>query len=571
MKKNVLKKFAAAALAAATVMSSMSVMAFADEAGESAETKGSVTITKYMGDAVTGYETIETNYGASHEVSGTTEKLKDVQFAYIEVGTRAQVEVTDSATNKTTTEMLYKLTDAAVTALKLTTADVTENGTNYYRMATLDTAIRGHKKEAIDLVKNASKNHAASTTNDGTVKFTDLSLEKLYLFAETDASAAKKVSDGSAVAVTKVSVPFFVSLPFTDADGNSVTDIYAYPKNSTGNVNIDKEIESVGTTTINGKQANANIGDEITYKVTYSVPVPENGLTELKIVDTMDKGLTFTNEASNITVKDDKGVDGTEKTLIYATDYEVTLDTTSNKVTIDFAKYLDSLQKNSTEEFTITYKVKLNESAVLGQTGNKNDVALVYKNYGETDSKTKTPDPGKEVKVFTYGIALTKQGEDGAKLSGVEFKLTDGTNEIKVLKSGDAYYPSKDADASSSTVKTGADGKIYIRGLKPGTYKLTETKTNAGYVLLKDPVVIVIKEDNAIGGAEATVGSKPVTMQNDQKNSGSKTAEVPLTVVNSKGFDLPATGGRGIALFTIAGIAIVAAAGSLLFMRKRSK
>ena len=47
-----------------------------------------------------------------------------------------------------------------------------------------------------------------------------------------------------------------------------------------------------------------------------------------------------------------------KKTLIYATDYEVTLDTTSNKVTIDFAKYLDSLQKNSTEEFTITYKVK---------------------------------------------------------------------------------------------------------------------------------------------------------------------------------------------------------------------
>ena len=36
MKKNVLKKFAAVALAAATVMSSMSVMAFADEAGATA-------------------------------------------------------------------------------------------------------------------------------------------------------------------------------------------------------------------------------------------------------------------------------------------------------------------------------------------------------------------------------------------------------------------------------------------------------------------------------------------------------------------------------------------------------
>lgn len=570
MKKNVLKKFAAAALAAATVMSSMSVMAFAADAGTAAST-GSVTITKYEGSSQ-GYEELETNYGAVQS-SVTGEKLNDVKFAYIEVGDREQVDVEDSTNKITTTEMLYKLTDAAVTALELTTADVTENGTNYYRMATLDTAIQKHKNAAIDLVKKTTENHANPTKDDGTVKFTDLSLEKLYLFAETDASAAKKVSDGSAVAVTKVSVPFFVSLPFTDASGKSVTDIYAYPKNSTGNVNIDKEIESVGTTTINGKQANANIGDEITYKVTYSVPVPENGLTELKIVDTMDKGLTFTNEASNITVKDDKGVDGTEKTLIYATDYEVTLDTTSNKVTIDFAKYLDSLQKNSTEEFTITYKVKLNESAVLGQTGNKNDVALVYKNYGETDSKTKTPDPGKEVKVFTYGIDLLKKGEGtNTVLKEVEFKLTDGNNEIKVKQSGNAYYPSKDADASS-TVTTDNDGKIYIRGLKPGTYKLTETKTNAGYVLLKDPVVIVITpstdaNEAAEGVVSAYVGGKKVTMNAD---NGSDTAIVPLTVVNNKGFNLPATGGRGIALFTIAGIAIVAAAGSLLFMRKRSK
>ena len=570
MKKNVLKKFAAAALAAATVMSSMSVMAFAADAGTAAST-GSVTITKYEGSSQ-GYEELETNYGAVQS-SVTGEKLNDVKFAYIEVGDREQVDVEDSTNKITTTEMLYKLTDAAVTALELTTADVTENGTNYYRMATLDTAIQKHKNAAIDLVKKTTENHAKPTKDDGTVKFTDLSLEKLYLFAETDASAAKKVSDGSAVAVTKVSVPFFVSLPFTDASGKSVTDIYAYPRNSTGNVNIDKEIESVGTTTINGKQANANIGDEITYKVTYSVPVPENGLTELKIVDTMDKGLTFTNEASNITVKDDKGVDGTEKTLIYATDYEVTLDTTSNKVTIDFAKYLDSLQKNSTEEFTITYKVKLNESAVLGQTGNKNDVALVYKNYGETDSKTKTPDPDKEVKVFTYGIDLLKKGEGtNTVLKEVEFKLTDGNNEIKVKQSGNAYYPSKDADASS-TVTTDNDGKIYIRGLKPGTYKLTETKTNAGYVLLKDPVVIVITpstdaNEAAEGVVSAYVGGKKVTMNAD---NGSDTAIVPLTVVNSKGFDLPATGGRGIALFTIAGIAIVAAAGSLLFMRKRSK
>lgn len=566
MKKNVLKKFAAAALAAATVMSSMSVMAFAADAATGTEEKGSVTITKYMGDTQ-NYETLGTHYGAE-QTSVSGEKLQNVKFAYIEVGDRVQVDVQNS--EKTTTEMLYTLSDEVVTALGLQESDkVVENNKTYYRMSTLDAAIRGHKNQAIDLVKKAIGNHEASTTNNGTVKFSDLSLEKLYLFAEIDASAAKKL-DGTAVAVTKVSVPFFVSLPFTDANGNSVTDIYAYPKNSTGNVDIDKEIDLVGTTAINGKQANANIGDEITYKVTYSVPVPENGLTELKIVDTMDKGLTFTNNASNITVKDDKvEATSTGKELAYGTEYEVSLDETNNKVTINFDKYLNSLQKNSTEEFTITYKVKLNESAVLGQAGNKNKVELKYKNYDETDSKTKTPD--KEVKIFTYGIDLTKQGEGGAKLSGVEFKLTDGNNEINVKQSGNAYYPSKDADASS-TVTTDNDGKIYIRGLKPGTYKLTETKTNNGYVLLKNPVVIVITEDsNTPGVATATVGGKAVTMNSDQNNKDSATAEVPLTVVNSKGFNLPATGGRGIALFTIAGIAIVAAAGSLLFMRKRSK
>lgn len=89
-------------------------------------------------------------------------------------------------------------------------------------------------------------------------------------------------------------------------------------------------------------------------------------------------------------------------------------------------------------------------------------------------------------------------------------------------------------------------------------------------------MIEITQNDATTGDAKAIVGEgadkkDDVTMNPDQNNTTSATAEVPLTVVNSKGFDLPATGGRGIALFTIAGIAIVAAAGSLLFMRKRSK
>lgn len=569
MKKNVLKKFAAAALAAATVMSSMSVMAFADEAETTAKT-GSVTITKCEG-TKDGYETLETNYGAVQDVSAE-EKLKDVEFAYIAVGEREQVDVTD-ADGKMTTEMLYTLSDKAVTALGLKENDkITENSKTYYRMSTLNEAIKKQKNAVITLVKGETANYTEAntkekgkgkTSGEGTIKFENLSLEKLYLFAETDASGATKV-DGTSVAVTKVSVPFFVSLPFKDKDGKSVTDIYAYPKNSTGTATIEKEIvegtdEKVSTT--------ANIGDTINYKVTYSIPVGENGLESLVVTDTMSKGLTFEDNAENIKVLNgNEEVDKKMYTVTHSTDDSTKVTTIT--ITFDSENYCKKLASNTTQNFTITYTATLNDQAVLGgKDGNTNDVFVTYKNTGDVDRVTKPKDT---TKVFTYGIDLLKKGEGGDKLVGVKFTLTDESDKaVNVDKktSNTFYTPGGD----SNEVETGADGKIYIRGLKPGTYKLTETKTNAGYVLLKDPVVIVIKDDNATGDATADVGSKPVTMQNDQKNSTSATAEVPLTVVNSKGFDLPVTGGRGIALFTIAGIAIVAAAGSLLFMRKRSK
>lgn len=563
MKKNVLKKFAAAALAAATVMSSMSVMAFADDTGSTAKT-GSVTITKYMGDTEAGDTLLPEEYTGVKPTGEGNTLLQGVEFAYVKVGERVQVDTGEGKSSQT--EIQYKVTNNEF----LTAIGITSGANENYTQSVLNNKVSdsANKTAVINFVKSNKGKNAILTDENGTASFTGLNLNALYVFAETDATKAALAGDETKkVNVTKVSVPFLVSLPFTGKDGKTVTELNVYPKNSTGNENIDKEIESVGTTSITGKQANANIGDIITYKVTYSVPVPENGLADLQIVDTMSEGLTFTSDKDNIKVVDDEyQKTTTSKVLDYGKDYDVTQK--GKEVTINFKKYLKSLEKNSTEKFTITYKVKLNDKAVLGQDGNKNSVKLQYKN----DIKDEFKDvPGNDTTVFTYGIDLLKKGKGADNvLEGVEFKLTDGKdNAVSVEKKGtNTFYT---PGGTSNEVTTATDGKIYIRGLKPGTYKLTETKTNAGYVLLKDPVVIEIKDDNATGEAEASVDSKPVTMQNDQKNKDSAKAEVPLTVVNSKGFDLPATGGRGIALFTIAGIAIVAAAGSLLFMRKRSK
>ena len=562
MKKNVLKKFAAAALAAATVMSSMSVMAFADDTGAGAEQKGSVTITKYMSNTGAGDILSPEDYTDVAPTEEGNTLLQGVQFAYVEVGTRVQVDTAGEKSSQT--EIQYNVTNENF----LTAIGIKKNANNNYTQTELNSAIRDQKNKTITFVKDnaeqANKKSTEATT--GAVKFDNLSLHKLYVFAEINATNAALANDNKQkVTVTKVSVPFLVSLPFTGKNGETVKDLKVYPKNSTGTATIEKEIvkgtdEKVSTT--------ANIGDTINYKVTYSIPVGENGLESLVVTDTMSKGLTFEDNAENIKVLNgNEEVDKTMYTVTSSKDDSTKV--TTIKITFDSENYCKKLASNTTQNFTITYTATLNDQAVLGKDGNTNDVFVTYKNTGDVDRVTKPKDT---TKVFTYGIDLLKKGE-GANtvLKGVEFTLTDNTDNTVNVKKNDSntfYTPG----GSSNTVTTDEQGKIYIRGLKPGTYKLTETKTNNGYVLLKNPVVIVITEDsNTPGVATAIVGDKAVTMNSDQNNKDSATAEVPLTVVNSKGFNLPATGGRGIALFTIAGIAIVAAAGSLLFMRKRSK
>lgn len=590
-KKNLFKKLIAAAGAIAMALTLMVPMGVS-----AADGTGSVTITKYTG-TKSGYEDISdtNNWGGSQTISGDHQLLNGVEFTCIKVGERHQIEVKDNG--KIQTEMVYTIEDPGlIDVLGLEPNDDEVRSTDksdtkvYYRQTTLDTKIASTKTAVINYVKNYSGTKTVnSTTGRGTAVFGGLTLQSLYLFAETDSLQAKDTdTPANPVRVTSVSVPFFVSLPFTGKDETEMKDIYAYPKNSTGEAKIEKNITTVGTTAVSGEAADASIGDAIKYEVTYSVPVGENGLESLKVTDKMDDGLTFTKDSSNITVVHQKN--GSDTELLYNGDYTVKVaegtgsDAGKNIITIDFRNYLDTLNnsKISTQKFKITYSAVLNDDAVLGQSGTNNNAELEYTNVGDTAStEIKIPE-GETPSVYTYGIDLTKVGEQqDTKLQDVEFtlerKTTDGQYVAVKVKNATvdktACYIPESSSTNSNIVTTDSEGKIYIRGLEAGTYKLTEKKTNSGYVLLKDPVIIKITRTDNTASATIYNGNNTtnVTMTRDDLNSAnSENALVPITVVNNKGFDLPQTGAAGTALFAVAGMAIAAVAGGLLFFLRRS-
>ena len=399
--------------------------------------------------------------------------------------------------------------------------------------------------------------------------------------------------------VTERSVPFLVSLPMTSKkdNGSWIYDVYAYPKNSTEDFKIDKNITSVGGSSGNisgdGSEAEASIGDVITYQVPVTAVIPDGGLTDLGIKDTMSKGLTLINDSNvevNVTESEAKvtGVvdvyegtttDGTK--LTEDTDYTVMASKNSNGNTIlkvkltgnKVTKLNDEAGTDKTPDFLFVYKAKLNKNAVAGSVTTGNSVNLVY-NY--------TNNPGEEIEfgtkidttIYNWGIEITKQSDIGEKLDRVTFELYKGNadgivgNALKFSQiDGEAndgvYY--LDDTAGNDTLTTSNGGKLVIHGLASGTYYLKETKTKDGYVLLKDPVKIVISPDREFDGeTTAMIGDSKSSVNSDGNN------RFAVTVVNNKGFDLPLTGAAGTALFAVAGMAIAAVAGGLLFFLRRS-
>ena len=286
------------------------------------------------------------------------------------------------------------------------------------------------------------------------------------------------------------------------------------------------------------------------------------------------------------------------------------------------AVYSDANMVNSgfsdcTVRLTYTAKVDSDSSLVVGDKGNDNKVVLTWKRSSETFYDTLVDD----AHVYTYGIDLAKLFSDGkGDFSKVEFLVENKTDNYYVKAElhkdeGVYYVTGHTTDKAEAThfvpVKNGdTKGRILIKGLEDDTYSMTEVRTDSGYVLLKQDIEVVISQkegaesctvyaSDALGliqndpryakviqsdadlknipqkhlehkllTASATVSSKKVNMVED---NGSANAEAPLTVVNTRGFDLPKTGDNGTMMFTVVGILLMVGAAAVLYMVSNKK
>lgn len=151
-------------------------------------------------------------------------------------------------------------------------------------------------------------------------------------------------------------------------------------------------------------------------------------------------------------------------------------------------------------------------------------------------------------------------------LKDVEFKLEKlkaETTEGKTQWVVDESYPFDSTNTGSITGTTDGNGKITpnpFTNLKPGTYRLTETKAHPEYNLLAQPIEIKFTQDGKcyIDGAEVKKDDK--TFNKGANNIYTMT----LTVLNRKTPELPHTGADAPSLWLLIGMPL-AVAGLLIF------
>lgn len=327
-----------------------------------------------------------------------------------------------------------------------------------------------------------------------------------------------------------------------------------------GTPTVEKKVKEDSTENFDSSNT-ADIGQTVEFKTTITA---QAGAQNYVLHDKMDAGLTFT---GNVSVSLKKNDSEQEQPLENNKDYVLKTSGLSETDTtctfhIEFTKALcDSL--NADDQIIVSYSATLNENAIVGNAGNKNETWLKYGNGTDTTHSTTTTKTF-EIPVFKYA----KKDNVKTGLAGAKFTLSknaNGSSPINLIEVSDAtetprltYRVAKESETSVATdITTPSNGKFVIQGLDADTYYLTETEAPKGYNKLASPIKVEIKDNG--------------TLKIDGQDIIDKVSITQVNVENKTGTLLPSTGGMGTTVIYMAGAILVIASGIVLVSKKRSK
>ncbi len=316
--------------------------------------------------------------------------------------------------------------------------------------------------------------------------------------------------------------------------------------------------------TVSGNKT-AKIGEIVEFKIMFDVPQLSIGSSDhtVWISDTMDSGLAIQTETISV-----KGIPlaGDETALTMGTDYAVNPDpalpgTEGSSFVVSFNNY-ESISDYA--QIVITYSAEVTANAadtIADAVGIRNTAKLHYYTNGSPASPIEA-----DVILYTYGIEVTKTGDNSEALSGATFKLYvdegNGVQEDNIIEFMDTtqgiYRPITNSDRLSefllitSEITTNSSGIIRIDGLSTGKYLIVESKAPDGYIKLSEPVELEIKDGTGDTGIAAPNG-KPEDSEGTEFENG----YVPVEVQNSRGMTLPVTGGVGTLIFAAIGVLLI--------------
>lgn len=310
----------------------------------------------------------------------------------------------------------------------------------------------------------------------------------------------------------------------------------------------------------NGQSKDTNetaIGKTVNYKATAKVP-NWTGYDHyyLALNDTMSQGLTFNNDVKatvagkTVTVKTVS--DNGRIRILFAPTSD-----NSSDIVADKANYpVDS-------DIVVTYSATVNRNAVIGGNGNPNGIELEYSHNPNTVTDHETT-PGNTVKTYVGAFAIVKQDSKGANLEGAEFNVYEAgkTTPVKFVKTGNTYRVA-DKTETTGTTTTVTAGNATITGVD-GAYNVVETKSPFGNAIkARFTTTVTVNQKTGEYKAALTKADANHLVASDNKFT--------LTVTNCRNIgDMPKTGATWLAIYTTAGLLLVAAGAAMYLRRARA-